>query len=55
MESIEMIFDELVQRAIKYNEDWVIDMIMNEKEGDLMFKRACQEYELRKNGLWEVF
>ena len=55
MEDIDMIIDKLVKRAIKFNEDWVINMIMNEKEEDLMFKRACQDYELEKNNIWKVF
>ena len=40
-----MIIDKLVERAIQYNEDWVINMIMNENDKDLMFKRAIQAYK----------
>ena len=35
----------VIERAIEYNETWVTDMIMNEKDEDLMFKRAIQAYE----------
>jgi len=40
-----MIIDKLVKRVIEFAEFWVINMIMNEKDEDLMFKRAIQAYK----------
>jgi len=38
-------FKRCIERAIEFEESWVINMIMNEKDNDLMFKRAVQAYE----------